>query len=389
MAVARRAVLLFRAPGVRSFAAATRPLRQAADKATPAAGGVAAPGPDNFQIAPTIIPWKAYKNEFYEKRGYTVAPKDWKEWSDLPAPFKYLGVRVNPEHVTAHGPVWKFFSDWKTAIPASVLLTLPLWMFNWLPPVDERFELAMIVTAAGWVMIGAAGPMFRAWKRTRVATKVKALLAAESDLNTTIATATTAFAAGAAVPQYIRMVNSGERAARALEAAAATRKLRLAQRDALAEQLSYLVAVSSAGAAESEAAVVKAARSAVEATLTRDASVQQRTVDAAVRALKDGVAADVDDPLPGLWAAAVAKAQADIAARPAAQPLRSPQQIDLFKKRFGYSDEAVTAELAAKAGADPAALALLTGKVGGVAPTAGARYVLKAPISYLKDQPRA
>ena len=121
------------------------------------------------------------------------------EWEGLPAPFKYLGVSVNPEHVTAHGPVWKFFSDWKTAIPASVLFTLPLWMFNWLPPVDERFELAMIVTAAGWVMIGAAGPMFRAWKRSRVAVKVKALLAAESDLNETIATATTAFASGAAV----------------------------------------------------------------------------------------------------------------------------------------------------------------------------------------------
>ena len=121
------------------------------------------------------------------------------EWSDLPAPFKYLGVKVNPEHVTAHGPVWKFFSDWKTAVPATVLLSLPLWMFNWLPPVDERFELAMISIGAGWIIIGAAGPLFRSFKRSRVALKVKAMLQAEADLNATIASASSAFEAGSKV----------------------------------------------------------------------------------------------------------------------------------------------------------------------------------------------
>jgi hypothetical protein len=54
-----------------------------------------------------------------------LSPAPPQEWSDLPAPYKYLGVKVNPEHVEAHGPVWKFFSDWKTAVPASILLTLP------------------------------------------------------------------------------------------------------------------------------------------------------------------------------------------------------------------------------------------------------------------------
>jgi hypothetical protein len=47
------------------------------------------------------------------------------EWSDLPEPFKYLGVRVNPDHVLNHGPVWKFMSDWRTAIPAAMCLSLP------------------------------------------------------------------------------------------------------------------------------------------------------------------------------------------------------------------------------------------------------------------------
>lgn len=129
-------------------------------------------------------------------------------------PFKYLGVKVNPADVENAGPVWKFFSDWKTAVPASILLTLPAWMFGYLPPVDERFELAMITMGAGWVIIGAAGPLFRQFKSSRVAVKVKALLGHEAELNATIATATDAFAAGAQVPEYIRMVNAGERALR-------------------------------------------------------------------------------------------------------------------------------------------------------------------------------
>jgi hypothetical protein len=55
--------------------AVSRPLGQAAEK-----GGKAeyAVDPSNPQIAPTIIPWKEYKNEYYEKRGYDVVGKDWK-----------------------------------------------------------------------------------------------------------------------------------------------------------------------------------------------------------------------------------------------------------------------------------------------------------------------
>ena len=63
----------------------------------------------NFEIAPTTTPWKQYKNEYYEKRGFKVAPKDWKEWSDLPAPYKYYGVKVNPTDVENPGAIWKFF----------------------------------------------------------------------------------------------------------------------------------------------------------------------------------------------------------------------------------------------------------------------------------------
>jgi hypothetical protein len=41
------------------------------------------------------VPWKAYKNAHYEKRGFTLAGKDWHQWEDLPeGPLKYAGVKV-------------------------------------------------------------------------------------------------------------------------------------------------------------------------------------------------------------------------------------------------------------------------------------------------------
>jgi hypothetical protein len=34
--------------------------------------------PNDPHIAPTLVPWKEYKNEYFRKRGYTVAGPDWK-----------------------------------------------------------------------------------------------------------------------------------------------------------------------------------------------------------------------------------------------------------------------------------------------------------------------
>ncbi len=64
------------------FSFAATPLRAAADKATAAADATKAASsdavdPSNPVIAPDYVPWKEYKNEYYRKRGYTVAGKDW------------------------------------------------------------------------------------------------------------------------------------------------------------------------------------------------------------------------------------------------------------------------------------------------------------------------
>ena len=76
--------------------------------------------------------------------------------------------------------------------------------------------------------------------------------------------------------------------------------------------------------------------------------------------------------------------RADLATKPAAKPLLSANQVELFSKRFGYTVGAVDADTLKRAGSDAAAAALLVGKLGGATPALGAKYVLKAPITYVK-----
>jgi hypothetical protein len=77
-----------------------------------------------------------------------------------------------------------------------------------------------------------------------------------------------------------------------MEAEAATKRVAIAQRDALVEQLDYLVSVAQAGAADTEASVLKTARAAVESSLEKDAALQQKTIEAALKSLKEGTVSE-------------------------------------------------------------------------------------------------
>ncbi len=73
--------------------------------------------PDNFE------PWR--------NDGYTnLAPRGWKEWSDLPAPYKYYDVKLDPKDVENEGFLWKTMTNWKTALPITALLALPAFVFD-------------------------------------------------------------------------------------------------------------------------------------------------------------------------------------------------------------------------------------------------------------------
>jgi hypothetical protein len=150
------------------------------------------------------------------------------------------------------------------------------------------------------------------------------LLQHEEELNSEIATSIESFEAGANVVEYIKLVNAAERQLRKLEADAATKRVLNAQRDALVAQLDYLLQMQNSGAADVEAQLVKSARASVETSFEKEAALQQKSIDSAIRALKEGTIPE--DGVAPLFAKAVEKARADVLAKPAAKPFTNAQQ---------------------------------------------------------------
>lgn len=301
--------------------------------------------PSNPVIAPSAIPWREYKNEHYTKRGYTLAEKDWTEWKDLPAPYKYLGVKVDPKHVEGSGFLWKAMGDWKLAVPAALLVAMPLWMTGNLPGFDERLELSLITILAGTVISKEVAPIFKNWRKSSLEPKIKGLYDAEKALNDEISHTMSVFQSGGAIPETMRVVNAAERALRKLEATAATHKAQIAARDAMVAQLDYLVSLKGAAAGETGSAVVKAAGAAVEAAFAKDAALQQKSIEAAIKALKEGVVAPADDSVTPAFASALADAQKDAAKKAAtsANPFTQASNVEIFNKRFGFGADSTRA----------------------------------------------
>lgn len=147
------------------------------------------------------------------------------------------------------------------------------------------------------------------------------------------------FRSGQAIPETMKAVHAGERALRALEAEAASTKAANALRDSMAAQLEYLLALKSSAAGETGKSVARAARAATEGSFERDAALQQRSIEGAIKALRDGAAAPSDDVVAPAYKAALAAAAAELAARPASNPFKSAQQREIFDKRFGYGPD--------------------------------------------------
>jgi len=241
-----------------------------------------------------------------------------------------------------------------------------------------------------------------------------------------------------------RSVNSAERALRAVEAEAASRRIVSGQRDALVHQLDDLVSLQTAGAAGTEKEVLRTARAEVEAAFEKDAKLQQASIEGAIRALRDGATTAADDLVAPLFSKTLDAAAKSAAAKPASKPFSSPQTVDIFRKRFGLSEwgrravgfsvglgvcllwsrglplpalsavlccalpmpcrrkssltpalssstasspaaeDAVTADALKAATKDAAARAVLVGKVGGAEPAVGTPFVLKPAIAYAK-----
>ncbi len=101
-----------------------------------------------------------------------------------------------------------------------------------------------------------------------------------------------------------------------------------------------MVSLQATGAASNEATVLRSARAAVESAFEKDARLQQASIDGAIKALRDGTVSTGGDAdvVSTLFAKASAAARSELAAKPAAKPFSSPQALEIFRKRFGFSE---------------------------------------------------
>ena len=162
----------------------------------------------------------------------------------------------------------------------------------------------------------------------------RALYEAEAKLNAEIASAGDVFKAGQAIPETMKAVHEAERALRTIEAAAATIKTRNALRDNVVSQLDYLVSLKQSAAGETGGLVLRTATAAVTSKFETDASLQQKSIDIAIKALASGSSSAADDIVAPTFEAALAAAKKDAASKPSTSPFKSEQQKEIFEKRF-------------------------------------------------------
>ena len=170
----------------------------------------------------------------------------------------------------------------------------------------------------------------------------RALLAREKRQNERIAAAIAHDKLGVAIPETMKMVHDAERALRKLEVAASNVKARNAARDAAVAELDYLVQLKASAAGATGSATVREASAAVASAFEKDAALQQRSIEAAIKALREGSQAPADDVVAPTFTAALAAARRDAAAKPASNPFKSAAQRETFDKRFGYGPSGKT-----------------------------------------------
>jgi len=211
-----------------------------------------------------------------------------------------------------------------------------------------------------------------------------ALYKAEAEYFAAIDEAMDVYTKAQDAPQLAAHMNTGERALRKLEAAAASTNVKVTEVKRMQEMLEYLSTLRGASAAgEADTAAVLAHR-ATEAKLESDASLQQATIADAIAALKDG-----GMPLPGnttekLFMAEFANVKKNPPkADPAVAAAQQQRDTEIFAKRFGFVDRAVTETMLNKAKAEPAAWAVLSAKAGGE-PKVGATLSDPNPLQFRK-----
>jgi hypothetical protein len=326
---------------------------------------------------------REWKHQGYDNIANRDNPAEWKEWEDLPAPYKYYHVKVDPADVENEGMIWKLATNWKTAIPLALSIAVPAFVFDVIV-VDSHMELAAIFWACVAMVYRNAGDAIRGSLAEENEEVKKTLYGAEGEYFAALQENIDVHKKAIGLPGYVKAINVGERALKAVEAAAATRRVRATEAARMAEMLEYLAATSGVEEGAAASTAIVDAQLAVDAKLAEGGAEQQATIADAIAALKAGGQLALGNTTEKLFNAAYTTyVNNPPKPDPAAAAAQKERESEIFNKRFGFVERALSEGELAKAQGDAAAMALLQARTGGNV-SAGAALKDPNPMDFLR-----
>jgi len=316
--------------------------------------------------------WDDWMNTGYKN----LASKDHREWKDLPFPYKYYDVKVDPADVESKGLLWNIFTDWRTALPATGLLALPMYVYD-VFVLDERVMLALITWFTFALLRTQVGPSLGAGLKQTALDEAKELYDVESAYRSALTQTATAHKNVLDLVKDLKAKHAADRALKELEARAASREVQVEQTLKMKAMLDYLVLAKAETVASAQDSVVESSFQFVADKLKSDSKFQQQSINDALDTLGGSmnfadmsvVSSFLDKMNTTVDAMTAAGVPAEVRER----------QRELFAKKFGFSD-AVTEGMLESAKANPKEWAALVAKCGGSTPAVGTPIAYKMPI---------
>ena len=196
--------------------------------------------------------WDDWMNTGYKN----LASKDHREWKDLPFPYKYYDVKVDPADVESKGLLWNIFTDWRTALPATGLLALPMYVYD-VFVLDERVMLALITWFTFALLRTQVGPSLGAGLKQTALDEAKELYDVESAYRSALTKTATAHKNVLDLVKDLKAKHAADRALKELEARAASREVQVEQTLKMKAMLDYLVLAKAETVASAQDSVVE------------------------------------------------------------------------------------------------------------------------------------
>lgn len=315
--------------------------------------------------------WDEWMNTGYKN----LASKDHREWKDLPFPYKYYDVKVDPADVESKGLLWNIFTDWRTALPATGLLALPMYIYD-VFVLDERVMLALITWFTFGILRTQVGPSIGAGMKQTALDEAQEIYDVDSAYRSALKKTATAHLNVLDLVKDLQAKHAADRALKVLEAKAASREVKVEQTMKMKAMLDYMILAKAETVAAAQESVVDSSFKFVADQLVNDAKFQQQSINDALETL-GGEKQFGDMAVVTSFLNKMNSTVDEMTAAGVPEDVRERQR-ELFGKKFGFAD-AVTQTMIDNAKSNPKEWAALSAKVGGT-PTVGAPITYKMPI---------